>query len=392
MNQFEYDVVIVGQGLNGLVSAQAVSDLGLKVLIIDRTNIKNENLKRSDTRTVAISEGSKILLDKFGIWREISRYTQPIEKIKVIDRTPNRKIDFFNSNKENNLGYIIKNSVFKNSIIKILKRKKNISIINGIELKKINYDSNFIISKFNKGHAKAKLLIAADGKKSKVRDILETPTINKSYNESALVVNFEHSKNHDNCAYEFFFENGPLALLPMKKEKNHQSSLVWSNNKNLLKKYLDCNEDLLAKLIEEKILGTLGKIKKIKSKQIFPLSAHINYDFYDKNVIYVGDSAHSIHPIAGQGWNLGLRDISNLYNLLQEYKALGIDIDSINFTKNYHDRCFYDAFRMFQVTDKLNKLFMKKSYILNLSRALGFDFIEHSPKVKKNITNFAMGF
>ena len=397
MKQIDCDVLIVGTGLTGIVCAYALSLLGLNIVIVDqkKTSLKNilkNKPNNQDTRTTAIAEGSKEFLEKINLWKELSKFAEPIKMIKVIDRSPNNLIDFTNSVKNKNLGYIIKNNKFSSTIIRKLIRKKNVKIFDDSKLLEIDYLSEKIIGRFYKYNIVAKLMVAADGKNSSTRLIKNTKFYKKKYNENALVINFEHSENHNNCAYEFFFKNGPLAILPMQKIKNYESSLIWSNNKDFLKSIVSIDENILINILEEKISQSIGNIIKIKSKQIFPLSSHINYKFYEKKLIYLGDSAHSVHPIAGQGWNLGLRDVRKLFNLTKTYNEMGIDIASLEYCKKYHEECFYDAYRLFQITDKLNSLFMSDNTVLSSVRSLGFNFIQNRTKLKKQISNFAMGF
>ena len=149
---------------------------------------------------------------------------------------------------------------------------------------------------------------------------------------------------------------------------------------------------MIKKILDEKIGSTIGSIKKILSKQVFPLSSHINSRFYEKKLLYVGDAAHSVHPIAGQGWNLGLRDIKNLYYLSKDSKNLGLTIGTNQFCIAYNENCYYDSFRLYQVTDKLNGIFKQNNFFINISRAIGFKIIQRNKRLKKFITNFAMGF
>ena len=381
MKQFESDILIVGSGLTGIIAAYALSSLNQNIIIIDQKKILLNNKPdfkslQHDTRTTAIAEGSKEFLSKIGLWQNLNKFSEPIKKIKVIDRTPNKKIDFFNNKKNSNLGYIIENSNFLSITLKKLIKKNNIKFIDQAELKDIKNFKNRINCEFNNCIISTKLLIAADGKNSSIRSIKKTKIYKKTYKENALVVNFDHTVNHNNCAYEFFYNNGPLALLPMKKKQNFKSSLIWSNNKNYLESLINADQHLLKEVLQEKISETLGNIIKINSKKLFPLSAHINYKFYDKQIVYIGDAAHSVHPIAGQGWNLGLRDVKKLYYLIEKHTSLGLEIESRQLCEEYHQACFYDAFRLFQITDKLNSLFMVENRILN-----GFFVKGHTKKL-----------
>ena len=395
MKQLECDVLIVGSGLNGIIAASALSLLDLKIIIVDQKKISpkyiTNKLSQKDTRTTAIAEGSKNFLNEIFLWKGLSKFAEPIKKIKVIDRKPNKIIDFSNSEKNKNLGYIIKNQNFTQIVLKELIKRKNVKICDNLKLQSIKYSFNKIICGFEKIKISSKLLVAADGKKSTIRSIKNTGYYKKNYKEKALVVNFEHSKNHNGCAYEFFLENGPLAILPMQKESNFQSSLIWSNKSTFLESLQQIDENLFKKILEEKIFNQTGSIKTIKSKQLFPLSAHLNHRFFEKQIVYVGDAAHSIHPIAGQGWNLGLRDVKKLHKLVNEYLSLGLELNTLEFCKKYNQECFYDSYRLFQVTDKLNTLFMINDNVTNSIRGIGFNLIQNRSLIKNKITNFAMG-
>ena len=172
---------------------------------------------------------------------------------------------------------------------------------------------------------------------------------------------------------------------------NYRSSMIWSHNKNFVDNLFISTEKNLVSVLEEQVFNITGSIKKIYTKQSFPLSSHINSKFYSKRIIFIGDAAHSIHPIAGQGWNLGLRDLKNLYEISSEFCDLGLEIGTQNFCKKYHNSCFYDAYRMYNITDKLNFLFMIDNQLFNSLRGIGFEFIQKNNFIKKNISNFAMG-
>jgi len=394
MKQISCDVLIIGAGLIGLVAAYSLSILGYKIIIVEQKKILNQKQPntKNDTRTTAIAEGSKNFLKKINLWKNLSIYAEPIKNINVIDRSPKAKIEFYNNSRDKNLGYIVKNSDITKVLVKFLLKKKNVVFFDG---KKINTIENLIDNPkvfFDNLAITSDLIIAADGKRSSVRNILKTPVYKKSYTEKALVINFTHSQNHNNQAYEFFYESGPLAILPMQKIDNKfQSSLIWSNNSDYLEGLVKSKEEFIINILNNKIYNSVGKIEKLLSKQIFSLSAHINARFYEKKIIYVGDSAHSVHPIAGQGWNLGLRDVKNLYDLSKETKNLGLKIGTDQFCIHYNEKCYYDSFRLYQITDKLNTLFKLDSFIINNFRFSGLGIIQKSKSLKKYISNFAMG-
>ena len=208
-----------------------------------------------------------------------------------------------------------------------------------------------------------------------------------------MVVNFLHSKSHNNTAYEIFFDSGPLATLPMLKnnKKYYSSSLVWSHSPDYIKNLDRINDSLLTAIIDDKIENILGKTVKILGKQYFPLSAHINSKFISKRTVFIGDAAHSIHPIAGQGWNVGIRDVSKLLKIIVEARTLGLDIGSEYVCRNYQNQRYFDAFSFYQITDKLNTFFMLQNYGIKQLRKTGFNIINHSKIIKSMISNYAMG-
>jgi 2-octaprenyl-6-methoxyphenol hydroxylase len=389
MKEFTTDVLIVGSGLVGLVAAHCLSSLNYKVTLVDKKNFINSKKSFNDTRTVAVSEGSKMFLESLSLWGFLESYAEPIKNINVYDRSSRNKIFFNNQIKNKQLGYVIENKKFSNILIDQLKKFKNT---------KVHYGFNVIDIKHNNLNSKAfsnntiinsKIVIAADGKNSQIKKIVGNNTFKKNYNESALVLNFLHRKKLNNTAYEIFYKTGPLAILPMKSSKGFfQSTIIWSHDEKFLKKLISFENVFIKNFIQEKIEQIVGNITKINSAQIFPLTAHINDSFINKRLIYVGDAAHSIHPIAGQGWNLGVNDVKNLYKLSKNRKT---DIGSDLFCQMYNSRSYHKAFQLFQITDKLNSHFMNSGNIYRSLSNIGFSFIEKNQSLKNKITKYAMG-
>ena len=178
-------------------------------------------------------------------------------------------------------------------------------------------------------------------------------------------------------------------------KNNFQSALIWSNNPQVLDMigFIELQKEYITEILNEKIQQYLGRVTYINSIQTFPLSAHINEKFYHDRVVYLGDAAHSIHPIAGQGWKLGLRDIKSLTKILKKkQRTQKTKIGTLeNSCKNYNDLCFYDAYRLFEITDKLDWIFKKDQLHLKFIKKLGFNIINKNRTIKNQIVNFAMG-
>ena len=390
MKEINTDVLIVGSGLVGLVAAHSLSSLNYNVLIIDKKKFLNTKSTFKDTRTVAVSEGSKFFLESLSLWDSLDPYAEPIKKIKVFDRSSKNKILFNNQIINKNLGYVIKNIKFSQILKKKLLSFKKTTSIYGETLNEIKVGEQKITAYSNKFKIHSKLLVAADGKNSDIKKMAGNKTFKKDYSEQALVLSFVHEKNLRNTAYEIFFNTGPLAILPMKSFKNKNiSTIIWSNKAAFLERLINTDNKFLLNLIEEKISEIVGKIIKISSKQIFPLSAHINDSFANKRLIYVGDAAHSIHPIAGQGWNLGVKDVKNLHEIS---KTMKVDFGNDLFCKKYNELSYNKAFQLYQITDKLNTHFKANISPYRLLSYAGFNIIENSTFVKNKITKYAMGF
>ena len=390
MKEFNTDVLIVGSGLVGLVAAHCLSRLNYKVTLIDKKNFINSKNSYKDTRTVAVSEGSKFFLESLSLWGFLKSYSEPIKTIKVYDRSSRNKIHFNNQIKNKKLGYVIENNKFSKILRNQLYKYKNTNIFDGFNLLDIKLDNRSSIAFSDKAIINSKIIIAADGKNSKIKKLVGTKTFKKKYDESALVLNFVHEKSLNNTAYEIFYKTGPLAILPMKSSNSHfQSTIIWSNNDYFLKKLISLESFFVRCFLEEKIGNIVGKISKINSSQIFPLSAHINDSFYNKRLVYIGDAAHSIHPIAGQGWNLGVNDVKNLFEISKDNK---FDIGSDLFCQMYNNKSYHKAFQLFQITDNLNSHFINSGSLYRFFSNRGFDFIDKNQTLKNKITKYAMGF
>ena len=393
MKEIDVDVLIVGSGLIGLLAAHCLAQLNYQVAIIDKKNFNNTRSSFKDTRTVAVSEGSKKFLQSLFLWEGLKNSAQPISNIRVYDRNPSNKILFQNPEKNEKLGYVIKNSIFIKYFLKELQNKKNVRMLYGEELRKIETEHHYSKTCLKNHIIKSKLIVAADGKNSQLRHIFGNKVFKKNYSESALVINFNHEKNLNNTAYEIFYNSGPLAILPMKSKNDFfQSSIIWSNKNAFVEKLINCNNKLIKNILHERIGGITGNIININSKQNFPLSAHINDTFYNKRLIYIGDSAHSVHPIAGQGWNLGVKDVKNLNFLFKKFAQNKKDIGNFVFCKRYNSLSYKNAFQLYQITDKLNTHFKNKTKLYRTVSNSGFYFLNNSNKIKNKITNFAMGY
>ncbi len=255
MKEIEADVVIVGSGLVGLVAAHCLSSLKFNVALVDKKDFADSNIDFKDTRTVAISEGSKQFLHKLSLWNDIKKHAEPIKMIKVFDRNPSNKIFFENAQTDKCLGYVVQNQKFSKILRDKIYKNKSIKLYYGSEVNKISTNKDFAKIFLNNEIIKTKLIIAADGKNSFIRKLVGNQVYKKTYPESALVINFFHEKPLNNTAYEIFYKTGPLAILPMKKySKYFQSSIIWSNKNNFVQRLFSCNNKFITSVMKKGLI------------------------------------------------------------------------------------------------------------------------------------------
>ena len=383
--QEKFDIVIVGAGLVGLTAALACAKKGAKVCILDQ---KLPNIK-GDMRASAISASSFVLLKNLHVIDSIVSNIQAIDKIFISDSRVGRKnklnLKFQNLNHK---GYMIDNSILKNELLKLIKKSHGITLKAPVKILKtftnsdkvkINLDNNRIIE--------ASLLVAADGKNSSFRKSADISVRFTHYKQSAIAATIGHEFAHNGSAHQFFFPGGPLALLPLTKNR---SSIVWSDSSLASGAAMSLNDSDFIDELSYRINGLLGKIKLLGPRQIFPLSLQMANRYTAKRLVLVGDAAHSIHPIAGQGLNLGLRDAAALADNVALSIRKGIDLGS-EVIQEYEKWRSFDNNKLGITTDILNRLFSNKNSSLRIVRRLGLNGVNRTELLKTFFIEEASG-
>ena len=317
-------ICIIGDGLSGLTTAVM---LGSASINVDLFSKKSKNTK-IDQRTTAISESNYFFLKEELSLKNI-KYIYPCENINLYYEHNQNYINFLNlNNKKKNLMHIFENQKLKKTLHKSISKKKNIRLINkNIDNIDIN-DSSILI---NGKKIQYDLIILSVGNQSILYEkIGKNRSIKKNYNEKAITAIIKHNLNISNAS-QYFLKEGPLAILPI---NNNSSSLIWSVNNN----FFDTHKDNLKNILEEKVKKILkNKIKiSIHNIQSYPIHLNIRTKYSNKNTLILGDGLHSIHPMAGQGFNLVLRDIKKLRDLIKKNIKLGLSIKSSSILKDFY--------------------------------------------------------
>ena len=381
-------IVILGSGLIGLSSALLLERYGLESIIIDKSSI-NEIKGTSDKRTTAISQGSARIYEQIGVWKELVKYSQPIYKIKVTEGSEADGLTFNHKmTEEGVMGYIVENKFIRKFLLDKALKSKFIRIYSKNLVKSIkNLENKTLELKTQKGTMKCDLLIGADGRHSNTRKIGLFKYFYKNYNQNAYVFNILHKLPHNGTALERFFPTGPLAILPMKSKKGNQSSVVFTVDDDIKFK----NKSSFKKFFEERYEDFFGEIIKFSKISTFPLDVYSCLKYYKNNIILVGDACQALHPIAGQGFNLGLRDCLFLSESLKKAKNLGQKFNSNLILREYSRNRFYDKSLLVGSTHNLNKFFGLRGEIISKIRSVGLKLFNRSDFLKRRSMLFAMG-
>ena len=385
--QKKHNIVIVGCGLVGMTFALFLAKYKIKVTIIEK-NKSSKLSKIDDSRTSAISQGTSRILNEIDIWERVKKNAQEINSILV--KEGDRSVIDFDSKlmEEGPLGFIVENKVLKKTVLKEIIKSSYVDLISDTKASEItNEDSDLVKIKTNKGRIEAKLLVGADGRYSKIREMSEFKYYFKDYRQKAYVFNITHSKPHKSLALEYFFSSGPLALLPMKSNSQNKSSVVWTNECEQKFK----NRESLINEFKKKYRDFFGMILSTSNPVEYDLNIFYCYKFFKNKVVLIGDACQAIHPIAGQGLNLGIRDSYFLAKSLKEADDLGLEYsDSIVLDKYTQNRKI-DKNLLIQSTHNLNRLFSNNSLAFSLFRKVGMRIFNKSKFLKKQSMLFAMG-
>jgi 2-octaprenyl-6-methoxyphenol hydroxylase len=379
-----YDVIISGGGLLGLITAIGLSCDSVSVAVIEKNSLPRVV---DDNRAFAISQGSKKILEKLGIWQFIESEAEPILDICILDAVTvhyNHKMVG-----EEPMGYVINNATIWNAINNNFLNKLN--IYSPHSYKTIACDSGYVeVILDNNQELISSLLICAEGKNSKLPELFSIPTAKFDYKQSSIVFNVKHELHHQNLAVERFFPGGPFAILPIKD--GYTSSIVWTEKSGISKMLMDLSEEEFIIELKKRFGSYLGKIKLEGERKLYPLSFVFAKKLYKGRVLLIGDAAHSIHPVAGQGLNLGIRDVESIIKHVVAAKASGIDVGSSYLLKKISRNRYFDNFIMALATDGLNRMFSNRIFCAKALRNLGLIAVENSNFLKKRFIRHAMGF
>ena len=335
--QHDYDVVIVGAGMVGASFACIIAPKNLSIALIEPVEISNNEQPSYDDRGISLSPSSKRILEYIGLWEEINEYVTPIKKIHVSNQKKFGFTHFAASDVEaTELGHVVIARSLGNALHKKIKRFKNVKLLCPAKLQGFTRnDSKLSLQVLSSGSSKpihTKLLVGADGSHSMVRELAEIETKKYNFNQTAIVTNVTTQIPNNYTAYERFTPHGPIAFLPIGKNR---SVLVFTVLSGEVNHYLDMPKEQYIETIETEFGRRLGKIQEIGERSSYPIFFVEAIQQFQKNLVLLGNSAHTIHPNAAQGFNLGLRDAAGLAECIHSALEKKLSVDNINILNAY---------------------------------------------------------
>ena len=388
--KLSFDCIVIGGGLSGLTTTLALSKIGLSVAIIDKTSLKIVKKNEGDQRTTAVSASGKKVFEALDVWDSLKKGAEPILDIVVSEKGKKGHLNFDHQTVGTEpMGHILNNIELKNSLISSIRSQKNIQLFPFKSLNNFFPETGAVTIDLNDGSSyEAALLVAADGRNSDGRRIAKIKSTNIDYNQSSIVFTVGHEKPHRGTAYEQFTTGGPIASLPMRGNK---SSVVWSEDTEVVESLMQLDDKDFAAAASYRLNDCLGKMTIIGQRKVFPLKLNYADTIIANRFAMVGDAAHGLHPIAGQGFNLGLRDIANLTEEISNARRLGLDIGSFETLRSYQAARRFDNFSLVAATDGLNRLFTDNNKIVGFIRSSWLDAINTMNPIKNLFMRLAMG-
>ncbi len=405
-----FDLIIIGGGLAGASLACALKNSSLKIALVEAFELNTDSQPSYDDRTVALSYGSRCIFDSMGLWSSLAPFAEAINTIHISDRG---HFGVTRLSKEQEgveaLGYVLENRAIGQQLYAdmadgLSEKGGGITLFCPARLNTLQQDKQQVSVEILTGgesqKISAKLLVAADGNNSQVMKLLAIGSSRQSYDQVALISNVTPGNKHNNVAYERFTDTGPLAFLPMQKNR---CSVVWTLGPQQADALHALDEAHFLQQLQQRFGYRLGQLQKAGKRQIYPLFLQSATQMVHGRVALIGNAAHSVHPVAGQGFNLALRDVALLSELIvdslpdslsgspTDSGQTALDIGRQTMLQNYANLREDDIRRVYRFTDALVKTFSNNITALAQLRSLSLLMVDVVPDIKHQLAAQSMG-
>ncbi|RMH21536.1 MAG: 2-octaprenyl-6-methoxyphenyl hydroxylase [Gammaproteobacteria bacterium] len=391
----KYDLIISGGSLTGLSLARALSDLSLNIAVIEARPLAESVPIPGESRAIALSYGSKLFLQEIGVWPDLKTHCCPIETILASE-----KGSFGHTRLQANqeglpaLGYVIPFADLHNILLQSIQDLNRLTVLSPAKCSNISVDHDHIAINFirsgeeKKQSISARLLVGADGLHSTLRKSFDIQANESDYRQTAIIADIQTEIPHRNRAYERFSRQGPMALLPL---QNGCSALVYIVPDHAARSILELNDQDFLQQVQERFGYRLGRCKWVSARRSFPLSQVHSRSITAERSVLLGNAAHTLHPVAGQGFNLGLRDVATLSGLIHLAVEQGQDIGNPDLLDRYRQLRRNDQCLTGQFTDGLVRLFDLDTIPIRGLRNLAMHAISHCAPLRHLMTRQTTG-
>jgi 2-octaprenyl-6-methoxyphenol hydroxylase len=385
------ELLIAGGGLIGLLLGTACAGAGLAVAVVDRQDPAAMLGEKFDGRASAIAYGSQQVLAALGLWERIAAEAEPIREIRVADDASRWFLHYDHKDLGTDapLGYIVENRVLRRALLEAAGALPSLRLLAPLAVERVDASPFAATAALSDGRRlHARLVAAADGAASPLRHAAHIRTLEWRYPQTGIVTTVRHARPHRGVAVEHFLPAGPFAILPM---TGNRSSIVWTERAELAARLAALPDDAFAAEVAARFGDFLGTLEPVGPRWTYPLGLMLAERYAATRLALVGEAAHLIHPIAGQGLNLGIRDVAALAEIVIDWRRLGLDIGDDRVLARYQRWRRFDTMMLAAVTDGLNRLFSNRSAPLRLARDLGLAVVDRLPPLKRFLMRDAMG-
>lgn len=393
---WDTDILIAGGGLNGPALALALAQGGFRVTVVDARPAPDRAETGFDGRAYALAVASVRLLKAIGVWSAVAEKAQPILEIKASDgRAGEGAAPFFlhfdaAEIEEGPMGHMLEDRFLYAAFLAAMRAAPGITLLSGETVVGQEVSTSGVTVRLASGRElTAGLLVGCDGRGSGVATRAGIKRVGWGYGQTALVTAIRHEKDHEGIAQQFFMPSGPLAILPLKG--GHHSSIVWSETDDVARAIQALPDDQYLEALRPRFGDFLGEISLAGARFTYPLSLSLAERFVADRVALVGDAAHGVHPIAGQGLNLGLRDVAALAEVLILARRRGEDVGSPVALEEYQRWRRFDATALALGMDAVNRVFSTDNPVLRLGRDLGMGLVSALPGLRRGFIRQAAG-
>jgi len=391
------DLLILGGGLVGMTLALAAAKQGLSSHVVDRADPADLTAEGFDDRATAISTASWHLFENIGIADALEPFACPIASIAVTDQNKPGRLDFTPDPGEGTLGRMFPNRRLRLALFEAAAKEPLINWVAKAEIarrERSEFGVAVVLDDQNGARKlKGRLMVGAEGRQSPTREEAGITIAKWDYHHRAVIAGLAHEKPHGNVAWEIFYPPGPFALLPLGDDADgtHRSSLVWTVSEADGNAVVKLGERAFIAEVQKRMGDVLGKVTGVGPRSSWPLGFHHTAKITGERLALVGDAAHGIHPIAGQGLNLGLRDVGTLAEVLADGARLGLDPGDAQLLKRYENWRGLDSFMVALATDGLTRLFGVPGTAASAVRRLGMSAVQRTPALKGFFMDEARG-